>query len=111
MKAHRDPQWSFELAGIGLVQAFNSLRNAERSINRLTRSLLGRGGEPEQSERAVADELVEVPSGLLDGVPDHLEVAVQDKYRVERKPPFRQARKLAKIAKKDSDLALLRHRG
>ena len=82
-----------------------------RGRERLPAGLLPGDVEPEQRHGAVADELVQLAAGLLDGLADDGEIAVEQEHDVIGQPVVGERGEAANVAKQDRDFLLAAGRG
>src|SRR4029077_2746949 len=93
------PKRRIELDGQRAVERIKSHEHQSRSGQCLARGLRIRRLEPEERYHAVADELIDVSSGGLDGLTHLLKVPVQDEYNVVGQSRLSEPREIAQVRK------------
>src|SRR6476646_4586279 len=114
MDADPHPKRRIELGGHRVVERIKSHEHQSRGGQclagglriRLAGGLRIRRLEPEDRYHAVADELIDVSSGSLDGLTHLLKVPVQDEYNVVGQSRLSEPREIAQVRKENDDFLL-----
>ena len=80
-------------------------------LERLAAGSLRAGGEPEQRQLSVADELVRLSAAFDHGLRHRAEEAVDDENGIERQPLFRKLGRAAHVHEHADQIALLADAG
>src|SRR6476646_6060459 len=106
MDADPHPKRRTELGGHRVGERIKSHEHHSRGGQCLAGGLRIRRLEPEERYHAVADELIDVSSGSLDGLTHLLKVPAQDEYNVVGQSRLSEPREIAQVRKENDDFLL-----